>query len=361
MSKYRYLIWLAWRRMLSRPVLSTLLLLIIIFVTSSFIIMYYKNIGFTDAALEAFPAFLGELGEITTPIVPVQISIIAGLLASISFIVILTSKITSLLVESLRRGGSMAKRVNFSGHTIICGWNYQGSRIVNDLLAGSMNHRRGIVILADYDERPIAEEKIEFVKGDPARDEDLIRAGIQNADSVIVLTDFSKGAQMGDSEAVMIALAVESLNPEVHTCVQIMNSTNALHLKHANADEIICLDQMGGSLAVASALNHGVSLIISELLTFNKGSEIYRYDGPLSNALVGKEYSEVAKYVAEKHMTLLAIEIDDNGDMKDIESEDIIHRLPGAQRAIIVNPQNIYQIRKNDALFIASESKPSGL
>ena len=30
----------------------------------------------------------------------------------------------------------MAKKVNFSDHTIICGWNFQGERIVNDLFEG---------------------------------------------------------------------------------------------------------------------------------------------------------------------------------------------------------------------------------
>ena len=96
--------------------------------------MVYEDTGFGDAALRAFPAFFGELGEIETPHVPVKISMVIGILASVTFIVIITAKITSVLIEFLRRGGSMAKKVNFIGHTIICGWNFQGERIVYDLL-----------------------------------------------------------------------------------------------------------------------------------------------------------------------------------------------------------------------------------
>lgn len=35
---------------------------------------------------------------------------------------------------------------------------------------------------------------------------------------------------------------------------------------------------MGGDLVVASALNQGISQIIDELLSFNQGSEFYRYN-----------------------------------------------------------------------------------
>ncbi len=360
-SRCRYLMWLSWRRIILRPALSILLVLVVIFIIASVIIMVNDHIGYGQAVLKVFPSFLGELGEIGDPNVAVQISIVIGLLASISFIVIITAKITSVLIEFMRRGGSMAKKVNFSGHTIICGWNFQGERIVENLLEANTKKHRGVVIIADSEERPIKEERVEFIKGDPASDEDLIRAGVKRAESVIVLTDFAKDASAADAQAIMIALAVEDLNREVHTCVQIMNSTNAPHLRHAHADEVICLDQMGGSLAVFSALHHGVSIIMSELLTFNKGSEIYRYDRPFSNDVVDKEYAEVAKSLADQRMVLLGIETEYNEETKKMGSQDALHKIPEKDRVIIVNPQSNYVIHQGDALFIASESEPSSL
>ena len=360
-SSCRYFIWLTWRRIVQRPALSVLLLLIIVYLIASAIIMVYEDIGFGNAALKAFPAFFGEIGEIESPMIAVQVSMVIGILASVTFIVIVTAKITSVLIEFMRRGGSMAKKVNFSGHTIICGWNFQGERIVEDLLEASAGKQRGIVILTDCDERPIADERVEFIKGDPSNDENLIRAGIHRADSVIVLTDFTQGANISDAQAIMVALAVESLNRDVHTCVQIMNSDNVLHLRHAHADEVICLDLMGGSLAVASALHHGVSMIVSELLTFNKGSEIYRYDRPISDALVGKEYCDAAESLAQQRMALLAVETDYCEEVKKLESVDVLHKVPEKERVIIVNPQSKYMIQQGDALFVAAESEPSEL
>ncbi len=360
-SRCQYLIWLAWRKIIHRPVLSILLILVSIYLVAIFIVMKYEEITFSTAALRIFPAFFGEIGQVETPFIAVQISMVVGILVSVTFLAIITAKITSVLIEFIRRGGSMAKRANFSGHTIICGWNFQGERIVKELMAATVRQQRGIVILTERDQRPVADDRVEFINGDPSQDENLIRAGVERADSVIVLTDFSKGTNEADAEALMIILAVESLNRKVHTCVQIMNSANRMHLEHAHADEIICVDQMGGSLIVASALNHGVSHVVAELLTFNKGSEFYRCERQLSDALVGKEFTEVVQLLARRHMILLAVETDYSAELRQQMSADAVYKLPEEDRAIIVNPQSKYQIHQGDALFIIAESEPAKL
>ena len=219
----RYFIWLTWRRIVHRPVLSILLMLIVIYLGSTLVIMAYEKVGFGGAMMEIFPAFLGELGIIENPFLAVQVSIIVGMVASITFIAIITAKVTSVLVEFMRRGGSMTKKVNFSGHTIICGWNFQGELVVQELLSANVKQQRGIVILTSSEERPVKDERVAFINGDPSQDENLRRAGVERASSVIVLTDLTKGANEADAEALMVVLAVESLNRKVHTCVQLLN------------------------------------------------------------------------------------------------------------------------------------------
>lgn len=360
-SRCRYLIWITWRRILHRPVLSILIALLIIFLGAALIVMVNEKSGFGTAALKVFPAFFGEIGEVQSPFLAVQISIIVGILVSISFIAIITAKITSMLIEFVRRGGTMVKKVNFSGHTIVCGWNFQGVRIIKELMLANVKQQRGIVILADIDQRPSVDDSVELINGDPSQTESLVRAGVSRAHSVIVLTDFTKGANEADAQALMIVLAVESLNREVHTCVQIINSANRIHLENAHADEIICLDQMGGSLVVASAMNPGVSRLVAELLSFNKGSEFYRYDKPLSDALVGKEFTEAVRSLAQQKMILLGFETEYSEKLKQQLSNDVIIKLPEVNRAFILNPQSKYKIRQDDALFIIAESEPAQL
>ncbi|MFC1949925.1 hypothetical protein ACFLW0_07130 [Chloroflexota bacterium] len=122
--RVRYCIWISWRKILHRPVLSILIALVTIYFVAAVVVMACEQSGFSSAALKVFPAFFGELGEVESPYVAVKISIIIGILVSISFIAIVTAKITSSLIEFVRRGGTMVKRVNLSGHTVICGWNF---------------------------------------------------------------------------------------------------------------------------------------------------------------------------------------------------------------------------------------------
>ena len=42
-----------------------------------------------------------------------------------------------------------------------------------------------------------------------------------------------------------------------------------------------------------------------ELLTFNSGSEFYRYDDPLSEEIVGKEFADVVRLLAQRRIMLL--------------------------------------------------------
>ena len=361
LARCRYYMWLSWRRIINRPILSILFLLLVIYFGAVLVIMTYERIDFVGANLEILPAFLGELGIIESPYVAVQISIIVGMIASITVLVIITAKITSVFVEFVRRGGIMAKKVNLSGHTIICGWNFQGERVISELFSADVRQQRGVVVLNDNEKRPFKDERVEFIKGDPSQDKDLVRAGIMKADSVIVLTDLNKGANEADAEALMVVLAVESLNRVVHTCVQIVNSANRMHLERAHADEIICLDQVGGSLAVASALNHGVSRIVSELLNFNLGSEFYRYDRPISNKLVGKEFCEAVQVLAQKRILLLAVETDYSKELLQQMDADVVYNLPEEDRIMMVNPQSDYSIRQGDALFVIAESEPHKL
>ncbi|MFC1949924.1 NAD-binding protein [Chloroflexota bacterium] len=233
--------------------------------------------------------------------------------------------------------------------------------MAKELIAADISKERGIVVLSDLDHRPEVDDRVEFVQGDPTRNESLIRAGVPKADSVIVLTDLTLGSSQADAQALMIVLAVESLNRDVHTCVQVMDSANRIHLENAHADEIVCLDQMGGSLVVASALNHGVARVVTELLTFNKGSEFYRYDWQLSDSLVGKEYAEAVELLAERRIILVGFETDYSEELPKQMAGDTISRLPEVKRAVIVNPQREYKIRQGDALFIIAEAEPAQL
>jgi voltage-gated potassium channel len=343
-----------------RPITVILITVAIFYLWASVAVMMTENIPFGQASALVMPAFLGELGGVEGWSFVTKVSVLVALIGSVASMAVITGRVTTSLVEFCRTGGTIVKQAVATNHILICGWSFQGKRIVRELLASSAKPAREIVILADRDTRPIEDTRVEFVKGDPTQDDSLQKAGVMEANSVIVLSDTRRSANEADAEALMIVLAVESLNRSVYSTVQIMNSDNRIHFERAHADEIICLDQMGGSFIVASATNHGVSQVVSELLTFNKGSEFYRCDA-LPDRLVGKKFSEVVQELAEKKRILLGFETNDTEKTREGLPGDVLHSVKDGTRVIVVNPQNEYRLRRQDALFLIAESEPDEL
>ena len=356
---------LVWMRTVKHPLVALLVGLVASFCALTILLRLVDPDvqSFRDAIFTVLPPFLGQVIE--NPDIPLHRALVSvvGLVASIGSLAIITALIVNRFVRVCMKGGRIVKEVRFRNHIVVCGWNTQGAAVVDELLRADAGGKQRVVILADLDKRPIEEDRVEFLKGNPIRDADLRRARIEDADSAIVLTDFSQDPNEADAKALLIVLAVESLNRGVHTCVQILNASNQRHFERVNTDEIICLEQLGANLAVASALNHGTSHLVSELLTFNSGSEFYRYSGKLPEDLVGAGFAEAVHTLAERRIILVGIETDDSEEVRNTLPEDIAHplALEDEERIIVVNPQGPYQLRQGDALFLIAEDLPRRL
>lgn len=346
-----------WKTIRRRPLRFIAVFLITIYAVCLLIVMISEKVSFSRATLFLLPSFFGELGDIKST--PKDIVSIVSLGIYVCFLGLIFGNISDTLMNLTMRGGILMKKVKYRGHIVICGWNYQGKMIIDDLLSDD-NHRTGqIVILADLETIPYDSTRVDFIRGSPWKTEDLKCASMDTADTAIILTDIrTEKTDNPDAEALMVTLAIEHLHPEVHTCVQILNSENRIHLENAGADEIICLDQTGGKLAVASALHHGASKIIHELLTFDNGSEIYKI--PIPDRYIGMSFTEAAKSFLDKKMILVAIETNMDDDALQTCKGDWIHASQG-HRVIIINPQGNYNLTPKDFLFVISESEPENL
>jgi len=343
------------RKFRRRPIKIIICLLIVIYVICIITITNSEKVSILEAVLMLLPPILGNLGEVE--VTPTGIAFILSLVIYICFLGIVFGKLAEVLVNLALKGGVFVKKVNFEKHIVICGWNFQGQKILESLLSSDDYKETPIVILADMEKIPYDSDEVDFIPGCPWKKENLIRAGIPKADTAIILTDIrGEKTSNPDADALMVALAIENLNRKVHTCVQLLFSENIIHLENAKVDEIICLDQVGGNLIVSSALNHGISKVMNELLTFDKGSEIYRYERKVSDEFTDKSFREVGKKLLEKNMILIAIETKKDDYVIEACSNDWIHSY-GEDEVLIINPQNKYKLRENDSLFIISEKK----
>ena len=341
------------------PLIFIMIVLTIIYFISVVLIVIYENVSPIEAALRIIPSFLGDLS--TVELTVTGVASLLGLIVYLGFLSVIIGMVSTKIFSLLLRGGVVTKKIRYKNHIVICGWNYQAKRIIKTLLSDDIRFNKPIVVLADLEKHPCPNYDVDFVSGQPWDKEDLIRAGVPNADTAIVLTDIrSDRTGNPDGEALMITLAIESLNSDVHTCVQLLSSENRCHLENANADEIICLDQVGGNLAVSSAINHGLSNVINELLTFDQGSEFYRFKKKIPKEYVGKSFSDIGKKLLDKKMVLIAVETQKDDYLVEECANDWVHS-SFRGRAIVINPQGEYKLRENDSLFIISEKEPSEL
>ena len=244
------------------------------------------------------------------------------------------------LVEDSNRKGKekVMSKPRLKDHILICGWSDATRIVVEQLHSEDVEELQHIVII---DEKithcPVDDPFVSFINGDPTEDETLERAGVSDARTAIILTDWSlPDPSLRDSKTALVTLAVESMNSEVYTCAELMKAESKRHLERAGVDEPICVSDMSQRMLVMAALNHGLSRLFDDLLTFNEGSEIYCT--PVPNAYVGNGFRElVSDLSAEKEIIVMAVKRGDD---------------------LFTNPGGHFVLEEGDRLYLLAEEYP---
>jgi len=270
--------------------------------------------------------------------------LLAGLIAvlGIGIVALPSGILASGLIpefENLKEG--FVDKGDYNNHVLICGWNYLGKEVIENLLSNDAKIAgiEQIVILADID-RPFQElekysnRNVIFARANPLEESDLIIKGcVKTCHSVLILPDFK--SNKSDAETLMTLLALKKIKNKVFVCVQLLDSNYKTHFSNAGANEIICLDGFVSGIAVGSIISHGLGKVINELITFNSGSEIYKIKVP--EELAGKSFKELSRKISDHSSILIAVET--------------------AEGEILVNPNNNEIIKEGYFLFIIGDNK----
>jgi len=256
-------------------------------------------------------------------------------------------------------------------HVIICNWSSKADIIVRQLHDESIRDKRPIIVITNNPENipkttDPAYRGLLMVSGDPANKEILKRADVKHARTVIVLAD-EEDWENSDSKSILIVLAIESINPNVHVIVELVRSNSEMFFQYTHVDEIVCLEQLAEKLLAQSALTPGLSQVYMDLLTQSADTnEIYQENVPA--ALIGLTYREV-------EATIIKI---DEKDIILIGFSTIVQRLvngeiavngkgnPIYERKIVINPKSSsedqysknYRFKEGDTIFLISYEKP---
>jgi len=227
-----------------------------------------------------------------------------------------TATIVSRLVDLLLRRQSGMYETHVSEHVLICGWNARGRTIIEELRVSDGGDRQPIVILADLPAAPIDAPETVFVRGDPARKEDLARAGLERAATAILLADdtHSSSPHDIDGKTLLTALSVESTKPTCYTCVEVLLAENVEHFRQVSADELIVTGEVTSLLLASAATDHGVSRIVGDLLTHDTGrgpDNLRSID--VSDSLEGARFVDALVGLKRERAAIAVAVVDSNG------------------------------------------------
>ncbi len=316
-----------------------ILILIVVLSGSAVFVYFEKNITFGNALWWSLVTMTtvgyGDISPVTTggKIIGTVIMFLGiGLLG------VFTATIASLFIENKGMENRGMKPVQLSDHFILCGWNYRGHQIVDELRADPKCSNKPIVMLADISEKPINDKNLKFIKGD-INTETLKMANVEKAHTIIVLSDDNLDAYSRDAKTILNILTIKNICPLIYTCAEIMESCNAEHCKIAKADEIIVIGELSTNLLVQAALDHGITRLISELVTNRYGNDLFKI--PLPSDSIDKKFIDVMYELKKKH-NILCIGIEDKKGTN-----------------LAANPDNNYILKPHDQLIIIAKKRPT--
>jgi voltage-gated potassium channel len=127
-----------------------------------------------------------------------------------------------------------------NNHVIICGYGRNGQQAAKTLRA----HKIRFVII-EQNEEAMRNHKhndptLVYLAGDATEDDLLVKAGVQNAHSVLVTLP-------EDADNVFIVLSARSLNPNVHIISRASHMSATAKLYKAGANNVVMPDMIGGT------------------------------------------------------------------------------------------------------------------
>ncbi len=200
-------------------------------------------------------------------------------------------------VEELRKGRNPVLE---SGHTLILGWSPQVARIISELVVANESEKRAAVVVLAREDKTVVEESLQddiadlkttrlvCRSGNPANPDDLERAAIAGARSIIIVRDAD-----GDAGVVKAILAVRALDPQLaraHIVAELEEPDNTQIIRAVTHGRVLTVssDHVVAEVTAQACLHGGMSAVFTELLDFD-GDEMYFASIP---ELVGHSYRE---------------------------------------------------------------------
>ena len=276
-------------------------------------------------------------GDISPATLGGRIIAIIIMFFGIGLLGMLSGNLATIMISKRIRENKGMETTNLENHVILCEWNHRSRAVLKEMRADPQTEDTPIVLIADIEEKPIDDKNLFFISG-AVNEETLQKANLEKAATIIVLGDDTLEPTARDAKVVLTTLTIETLSPQVYSVVELVDQSNEQHCRRANADEIIIGSELSSHLLASAARDHGISTVVSELLSSRYGNDLFLI--PLPDKLIGKTFIDgLITMKREEQATLLGIQ-------------------KGTKGALITNPEAEYLLSKENYLIIISKRRP---
>jgi voltage-gated potassium channel len=223
------------------------------------------------------------------------------ILFGVAMLGMITGALVAMVIDFLLKEGQGLGAAGFQNHIIVCGWNSTARDLIDELRGD--DYQLKVVVIADVDKNP-AGDGVYFVRGDATSEDDLKRAGIEDAAAALIFPRDS--TDEADMHSILSVLAIEHAAPGVRTVAEVNNPRNEPHFRRADVDELLVTSKVASHLLARSALYPGLTGIVTDIVSGGEGSELYRISLP--EEYCGLSIDDLASRLRREHRaTLLSV------------------------------------------------------
>ena len=218
----------------------------------------------------------------------------------ISLVSMLTASISSIFVAQNIREGKGLKKLNLTDHFVLCGWNPSAMRIIESIydrmIKGSIKE---LILVNELEEKDVAQIKskfsnmpINFVAGDFTHEEILLKANVMKANTVVIIPNLSSGeTEQHDDKTIFATLTIKNMDSTIRVIAYINNRENLTHIKRANADEVVVVDDFSSHILASHIMDPGIPQLTNQLI--NSGSNYHFERKEIPSEYIGKSFDDL--------------------------------------------------------------------